>query len=222
MLSGCGVFDGSEIHEATLTLYFLAKHGADAVCMAPDRKQLDVVNHRTKEPSGTSRNVLDESARIARGNIRDVDAVEESEIDGIIVPGGFGAAKNLSTFAKDGPECEVDASVARLLRDLHARRKPIGALCIAPALLARLFGAECHVELTIGTDPATAAAVEKLGARHRSATCDEIVVDEKNRIVTTPCYMTAPGIQEVGTGIEKVVLKILQIASATSSRSAGA
>jgi enhancing lycopene biosynthesis protein 2 len=222
LLSGCGVFDGSEIHEATLTLYFLAKHGAEIVCMAPDKKQFDVVNHHTSQPTGESRNVLHEAARIARGKIHDVANVKEADIDGVIIPGGFGAAKNLCSFAKDGPECEVDPAVARLLRDMHARKKPIGALCIAPVLIARLFGADYHVKLTIGTDPGTASALEKMGAKHKSAKPDEIVVDEKNGIVTTPCYMTAPGIVEVGAGAEKVVEKVLQMASAHRSIPAGA
>jgi enhancing lycopene biosynthesis protein 2 len=222
LLSGCGVFDGSEIHEATLTLYFLAKHGAEIVCMAPNKKQSDVVNHFTNQPSGESRNVLHEAARIARGSIRDVSTVRSADIDGIIIPGGFGAAKNLCSFAKDGPKCEVDPSVARLLADLHATRKPIGALCIAPALLARLFGVQSHVKLTIGTDSGTASALEKMGARHQSARPDEIVVDEENGIVTTPCYMTAPSIVEVGIGAEKVVATIMQMASVRRVKSAPA
>jgi enhancing lycopene biosynthesis protein 2 len=222
LLSGCGVFDGSEIHEATLTLYFLAKHGAEIVCMAPDIEQSDVVNHYTSQPSGEGRNVLHEAARIARGKIQDVANVKAADIDGVIIPGGFGAAKNLCSFAKDGPECRVDPAVARLLRDVHASKKPIGALCIAPALIARLFGADYHVKLTIGTDPGTASALEKMGAKHENAKPDEIVVDEKNRIVTTPCYMTAQGIVEVGAGAEKVVEKVLQLASARRSIPAGA
>ncbi len=212
LLAGCGVKDGSEIHEATLTLYFLDKHGAESVCMAPNKDLFDVVDHITEKPMAENRNALVEAARIARGNIRDVKAVKADDLDSIIIPGGFGSAKNLCTFAKDGPDCMVDKDVARLLRELHAQKKPIGALCIAPALIARLFGKEFSVELTIGTDPGTAAAMEEMGARHKSAKVDEIVVDDKNRIVTTPCYMLAQSIKEVGEGVEKLVAKILEMA----------
>jgi len=212
LLAGCGVKDGSEIHEATLTLYFLDKYGAEAVCMAPDKDLVDVVNHITEKPMAEKRNAMVEAARIARGNIRDVKAVKAEDLDGIIIPGGFGAAKNLCTFAKDGPDCVADEDVAKLLRALHRSKKPIGALCIAPALLACLFGKEFSVELTIGTDPNTAAALEKMGAVHRKANVDEIVVDEKNKMVTTPCYMLAQSIKEVGQGVEKLVAKIMEMA----------
>lgn len=212
LLAGCGVMDGSEIHEATLTLYFLDKYGAEAVCMAPDKDQLDVVNHIAATPVSEKRNIMLEAARIARGKIEDVKAVKAGELDGLIIPGGFGAAKNLCTFAKDGPVCRVDEGVAQLLREMHASRKPIGALCIAPAVIAALFGKELAPEITIGTDRGTAAAMEKMGARHRNAAVNEIVVDGKNKIVTTPCYMLAQGIAEVGDGSEKLVAKILELA----------
>lgn len=203
--------DGSEIHEATLTLYFLDKCGAEIVCMAPDKDQMDVVDHFAGASTAERRNVLRESARIARGKIRDVKTVRADELDALIIPGGYGAAKNLCTFAKDGPDCGVDDGVAGLLRNLHAQKKPIGALCIAPAVVAKLFGSE-HVEVTIGTDAGTASALEKMGAIHKSAQADEVVVDEKNKIVTTPCYMLARSIKQVGEGAEKLVGKILELA----------
>jgi enhancing lycopene biosynthesis protein 2 len=211
LLSGCGVMDGSEIHEATLTLYFLDRQGAEYVCMAPNRDQLDVMNHVAGTPMEEKRNVLLEAARIARGKVLDVKAVKADAIDAIIIPGGFGAAKNLCSFAKDGPDCQVDEDVAELLRELHRKKKPIGALCIAPALIARLFGPEHAVELTIGTDLGTASALEKMGAKHKKAKVDEIVVDSKNKIITTPCYMLAQSIEEVGAGAEKLVAKILEM-----------
>lgn len=211
ILSGCGVMDGSEIHEATLTLYFIDKHGAEALCMAPDKEQADVVDHLAGAAAKESRNVLREAARIARGKIRDVRSVKSQEVDAVILPGGFGAAKNLCTFARDGADCTVDPDVARLLKELHAQRKPIGALCIAPALLAKLFGKDLHPELTIGNDSGTAAALESMGARHRNARTYEIVVDEAARLVTTPCYMTAKGIAEVGAGAEKLVTRVLEM-----------
>jgi len=211
LLSGCGVMDGSEIHEATLTLYFLDKQGADIVCMAPDKDQTDVVNHVAGKPTGEKRNVLLEAARIARGNIVDVKKVKADELDGIILPGGFGAAKNLCTFAFDGADCRVDENVARLLKEMNAQGKPIGALCIAPALIARLFGTELSPEITIGSDPETASTLERMGARHTNAAADEFVLDHRNKIVTTPCYMTARSIKDVGAGAEKLVAKIIEM-----------
>lgn len=212
LLAGCGVKDGSEIHEATLTLYFLDKQGAEAVCLAPDKDQLDVVNHVAGTPSTEKRNVMVEAARIARGSIVDLKTVRASDLDAIIIPGGFGAAKNLCTFATEGANCEVDRDVAKLLREMHREKKPIGALCIAPAVVARLFGAEMAPELTIGTDPGTASALEKMGAKHKAAGVNEIVVDNRNRMVTTPCYMLAQSIKDVGDGAEKLVAKIMEMA----------
>jgi enhancing lycopene biosynthesis protein 2 len=211
LLAGCGVMDGSEIHEATLTLYFLDKSGAEYVCIAPDRDQLDVIDHATGNPVSMKRNVLAEAARIARGKIVNIEDVNAGDLDAIIVPGGFGAAKNLCTFAQEGFDCSVDEGVEKLLRDMHGRKKPIGALCIAPAVLARLFGKDFGVTLTIGSDPGTASALEKMGAKHRNARVDEVVVDAGNRIATTPCYMLAQSIKEVGAGVEKLVATILEM-----------
>jgi enhancing lycopene biosynthesis protein 2 len=215
LLAGCGVKDGSEIHEATLTLYFLAKAGAEYVCIAPNVDQFDVIDHAAGNPMSTKRNVLVESARIARGSILDVSAVQAGDFDAIIIPGGFGAAKNLCTFAKDGANCQVNPSVAKLLIEMHLQKKPIGALCIAPVLLAGLFGKDFPVELTIGNDPGTSDALEKMGAKHRQARVDEIVVDSANLIVTTPCYMLAQSIAEVGAGAEKLVAKIMEMTGAS-------
>jgi enhancing lycopene biosynthesis protein 2 len=203
--------DGSEIHEATLTLYFLDKAGAEIVCLAPNKEQSDVVDHKTNQPASKERrNVLVESARIARGNVRDVAGARADELDGVILPGGYGAAKNLCTFVKDGADCKVDPGVEKLLRDLHRQKKPIGALCIAPALLAKLFGGDHKVEVTIGTDAGTASAISAMGAKHANRKVDEIAVDERNRVVTTPCYMLAQGPAQVGAGAEKVVAKVLE------------
>src|SRR5512140_2033434 len=138
ILSGCGVYDGAEIHETVLTLLALDRAGAEAVCLAPDIPQFHVVNHLTGQAAaGESRNVLVESARIARGAVRDVAGAKASEFDALVLPGGFGAAKNLSTFASKGDSCEVDPGVARLVREVHALGKPVGAMCIAPVLLAK-------------------------------------------------------------------------------------
>ena len=212
LLAGCGVKDGSEIHEATLALYFLDKAGAEIICMAPDKDQRDVIDHRRGEPVAEKRNVLAEAARIARGNIQDVRNVKAGDIDALVIPGGFGAAKNLCSFAVDGANCTVDENVAALLLELYKNKKPIGALCIAPAVLAGVFGKTCAPLITIGNDAATASAMEAMGARHKTAAVDEIVVDSENRIVTTPCYMLAQSISEFAPGIEKLVAKIMEMA----------
>lgn len=212
LLSGCGVYDGSEIHEAVVTLLALDRAGADILCLAPDMEQREVINHLTGQPMAEKRNVLVESARIARGNIRDVRDVQATDIDGLILPGGFGAAKNLSDFAMKGNQATVQPEVKRLLTEMAKARKPIGAICIAPATLtAALSGSS--PEVTIGDDPSTAAAIEAMGGKHHAAAVEEIWVDLQNRIVTTPAYMLGPGIKEVAAGIEKLVEKVLELAA---------
>lgn len=218
VLSGCGVFDGSEIHEAVLTLLSLDRARAEILCMAPNRPQADVIDHRTGKPTQEKRNVLTEAARIARGKIRDIAEVRATDLDGIVLPGGFGAAKNLSTFAHDGADCKVDPEVTRLLREVHAADKPIAALCIAPAVLAALFGQSDHPEVTIGNDPGTAKAMERLGARHKNATVLDVVVDEKNKIVTSPCYMLDTHIADVAQGIERAVQALLTLTEKSAAR----
>jgi enhancing lycopene biosynthesis protein 2 len=212
LLSGCGVFDGAEIHEAVCTMLALDRAGAEIVCLAPNREQAAVVNHLNHAPQGETRNVLVESARIARGRIHAVTQVVASELDALILPGGFGAAKNLSTFADDGPKAKVDPGVAELVRGMHRAGKPIGALCIAPAVLAAILGRDVHPELTIGTDEGTGKALEAMGAKHVPTPVSDIVVDRKNRIVTTACYMLATRISEVADGAEKAVRALLELA----------
>lgn len=213
ILSGCGVMDGAEIHEAVCTMLALDRAGAEIVCLAPHKDQADVIDHETGKPTGEKRNVLKEAARIARGKIQDVAQVGADQLDAVILPGGFGAAKNLCTFAVDGAEAKVDPGVAKLLKDMHARKKPIGALCIAPAVLGRLFGSDYKVELTIGNDEGTAAQLRKMGARHKAVGVDEIVVDAAHKIVTTPCYMLATSLSQVADGAAKLVNKVLELAS---------
>ena len=210
VLSGCGVMDGAEIHESVLTLLALSKAGAEAVCMAPDTGQLHVINHLTGQESKEKRNVLVESARIARGKIRNLKEVKAGQVDALIFPGGYGAAKNLCTFAVDGTDCKVHPEVARLVKEVHDARKPIGAICISPALLAKIFEG-AGVELTVGSDPATAGALEKLGQVHKNCGVNEIWVDADHRIVTTPAYMLAQNITEAWQGIEKLVQEVLAL-----------
>ncbi len=211
VLSGCGVFDGAEIHEAVLTLYFLRKAGADILFMAPDRDQLHVINHLTgQEVPGARRNILEESARIARGEIQDITEVHEDQIDALIFPGGFGAAKNLCDFALKGDECTAHEEVERLVKEMRDAGKPVGLICIAPVLAARVLG-EDGAELTIGTDKDTAEAIEKMGSTHVSCPVNDFVADESKKIVTTPAYMLAEDITEAAAGIEKLVKKILSM-----------
>jgi len=210
LLSGCGVFDGSEIHEAVLTLLALDRAGAEIVCTAPDTDQLHVIDHRTQEVTGETRNVLTESARIARGEIRDLREVHAGDLDGLIIPGGFGAAKNLSDFAVKGPEAKVHPEVQRILEEMAEEGKPIGAICIAPATLTRALAAR-RPQVTIGTDTATGSAIEAMGGTHHICTVDHIHVDAENRIVTTPAYMLGPGIKEVAEGIQKLVDQVMEM-----------
>lgn len=217
ILSGCGVMDGAEIHEATLTLLALSKKGVEAVCMAPNVDQHHVINHLTNEETKEKRNVLVESARIARGKIKDIQTVKASDVDALIFPGGFGAAKNLCTFAFDGPDCTVHPDVARLTKEVHTAGKPIGAICISPALMAKIFQGE-DAQVTIGNDASTAAAIQKLGSRHVDCGVREICVDEKNKLVTTPAYMLAQNIGEACDGIEKLVSEVLNLMKAPVKR----
>ncbi|GKT10593.1 isoprenoid biosynthesis glyoxalase ElbB [Desulforhabdus sp. TSK] len=211
LLSGCGVFDGSEIHEAVLTLLALDRAGAQAVCMAPNTDQYHVINHLTQQETGEKRNVLVESARIARGVIQDLKDVKASDIDGLILPGGFGAAKNLSDFAFKGPDAAVHPEVKRLLQEMTAAGKPVGGICIAPATVTKAL-ADKKPEVTIGNDPGTAQGIEAMGGRHHTCTVDMIHVDKNHKIVTTPAYMLGPGIKEVAQGIEKLVNKVVELA----------
>jgi enhancing lycopene biosynthesis protein 2 len=212
ILSGSGYLDGSEIHEATLTLLFLDKRGAKVTAMAPDVRQMHVVDHLRGEAAGAeSRNVLAEAARIARGAIVDVKSVKAEDLDALILPGGYGAAKNLCTFATEGVKLQVNPDVERLVRDVAAAGKPLGFICIAPVIAAKVLGAK-KVKLTIGNDPATAAVVNALGATHVDTPVDQIVVDEKNKVVSTPAYMLGPTIAPVAAGIERLVGAVLEMA----------
>ena len=213
ILSGCGVYDGSEVHEAVLTLLALDRRGASALCMAPNVEQMHVVNHRTGKPAEDTRNVLDEAARIARGKIQDVAKVKASDVDALILPGGFGAAKNLSNFASAGGKARAEPNVARLLREVHKAKKPIAALCIAPAALAAaLRDDRTHPRMTIGSDEKTALAIEEMGAKHVVCPVDECRVDEEGRIVTAPAYMYEARISEVAAGIDRAVEELLRLA----------
>jgi len=213
VLAGCGFLDGAEIQEATLTLLALDQRGVDIVAMAPNIPQMHVVDHAAQSPvDSATRNVLQESARIARCEIQDVADVDPAVLDAVIYPGGFGAAKNLCSFAVDGPNGEINADVQKLIRTMRENEKPQGFMCIAPALAAFALGKDYGVTLTIGTDADTAANIEALGAKHQNCAVDEIVYDEVNKVVSTPAYMLGPSIAHIHRGIDKLVAKVLELA----------
>jgi enhancing lycopene biosynthesis protein 2 len=214
LLSGCGVFDGSEIHEAVLTLLALDSNGAEAVCCAPDVEQRDTINHVTGQPMAEKRNVLVEAARIARGKIQDLKKITPAVVDALIMPGGYGAVKNLCSYAVDGIHAKVHPEVNRVIHDFVEAGKPIGAICIAPVVVAAAFRdtKEIIPTLTIGNDQKTIFDISTMGADHVECGPRDIIVDRKNKIVTTPAYMLAKGPAELYVGIEKLVREVLELA----------
>ena len=213
ILSGCGVFDGSEINETVLSVYFLEKSGAEIIFLAPDSEQLHVVNHLNEQVTDNeSRNILIESARIARGKIKKLNDIEASELDGLFIPGGFGVAKNLCTFAIDGPNCKINESAKKLILNCVMAGKPICAVCISPVLVAKaLEGSDRQVTMTIGNDKNIADTIEKMGAVHINATVSEAVCDKENKIITSPAYMLGQGVLEVAEGISKAVKEFMRM-----------
>lgn len=210
VLAGCGVYDGSEIHEAVLTLLALDQQGVTYQCLAPNIAQRHVVNHATgDEAAGETRNVLVEAARIARGNVQDIANARAEDYDAMIVPGGFGAAKNLCSFAVDGSAMTVQPDFLRFAQAMHLAGKPIGLICIAPAMAAKIFGP--GVECTIGSDVETAAAITAMGAKHVSCPVDKVVVDRGNKLVTTPAYMLAKSVGQAALGISECVKQVLAL-----------
>jgi enhancing lycopene biosynthesis protein 2 len=208
VLAGCGVYDGSEIHEAVLTLLALDRRGVDYQCLAPDINQLHVVNHLTGQVAvGEARNVLVEAARIARGKVLDLAQANAGDFDALLVPGGFGAAKNLCDFAVAGNAMQVQPDFLRFAQAMHKAAKPIGLICIAPAMAAKIFGA--GVECTIGNDVEAAAAITAMGGKHIDCAVQKAVVDKRNKLVTTPAYMLAQRIGEAAQGIDECVGAVL-------------
>ncbi|MBT4519983.1 MAG: isoprenoid biosynthesis glyoxalase ElbB [Halieaceae bacterium] len=210
VLAGCGVYDGAEINEAVLTLLSLEQQGAAYQCFAPDIEQLHVVNHLTGEVSeGEVRNVLVEAARIARGNVTDLALANVEEFDALVVPGGFGAAKNLCNFAVSGPDMSIQSDFLRVAQDFHAAGKPIGLICIAPVMAAAICGEGTNC--TIGNDIDTAAAITAMGGQHLDCPVTEACVDAERKLVTTPAYMLAEGVGQAYTGISQCVREVLAL-----------
>ncbi|EGQ8016216.1 isoprenoid biosynthesis glyoxalase ElbB [Vibrio alginolyticus] len=207
ILSGSGVYDGSEIHEAVLALYAIEKAGATWHCFAPNIDQLHVINHLTGDEMDETRNVLIESARIARGNIDDVAKLNVDEYDALLLPGGFGAAKNLTDFAVSGAECSINTHVAQACRAFANAKKPAGYLCISPVIIPMIY--EQGVKGTVGNDEAVSIAFNQMGGEHTTCPVEDIVFDEKHLVLSTPAYMLAENISQAASGIEKLVSKLI-------------
>lgn len=207
ILAGCGVFDGAEIHEATLSMLAIMEQGASYQCFAPDINQHHVINHLSGETMNESRNVLTESARIARGNVKNLKDFSAADYDVLLMPGGFGVAKNLCNYAFKGAECSVNPEVAKAVSAMHEAGKPIGALCISPVVVSKVLG---NVELTLGQDQADIDHVEKMGSKHIKTTHGEVVIDKKNKVFTTPCYMLDANILQIYEGATNIVKEILK------------
>jgi enhancing lycopene biosynthesis protein 2 len=213
VLSGCGVKDGSEIHEAVCTLLALSRLGVETNIFAPDIPQAQVINHTDRSIlAGETRNVLVESARIARGQIKDLAQAKVSELDAVIFPGGLGAVKNLCTFDRDGFSCQVNDQVERIINEMYDARKPIGALCIAPVIIAKVLSKrQIRAKITIGNEKKLAQEIEQVGFCHIDCSATDCVVDETHKIVTTPCYMLAGSIDQVFLGASRLVEEVLRL-----------
>lgn len=217
VLCGCGRFDGSEIHESVLTLLHLARAGAELVCMAPDEPQWAVCEHfEGRIENNASRNMLQEAARIARGEIQTLAEVSADQLDALVMPGGSGAARNLCDFANRGHEAEVLPELQALIEAMHTAGKPLGAICISPAIVALVLGRH-GVRLTLGGSPENggpASRAAKTGAQMIPCPASEIVIDPEHRIVSTPAYVLARSISEVDQGIGKLIAEVLRLAKA--------
>lgn len=208
VLSGCGVFDGAEIHEAVMTMYAISLQGATYEIFAPDVEQHHVVNHVTGKEMNEKRNVMVEAARIARGKIRPLSALDTGKFDALIFPGGFGAAKNLSSWAFEGAKAKLNPEVKRAIDSMHQLKKPVGALCISPVLFALALG---NVKITIGDETPTIEALESLGAKHTTiSTHGRVVVDEQNLLFSTPCYMLNATVVDIAEGAKALVGEMMK------------
>ena len=208
ILSGCGFYDGTEIHEAVLTLLAIDQCGASYRCFAPNINQYHVINHLTGAVSeDETRNVLVESARIARGDVEDISEFYIDEWDALIVPGGFGAAKNLSDFAIKGRECQVNEQVLTMCQAFAQQGKPAGYICIAPAMMTLIYPK--GIKGTIGRDAATAESIVAMGMEHITANVESVIIDKDHKVVSTPAYMLATSISEAAIGISRLVKTVI-------------
>ena len=207
VLCGCGPMDGSEIHESVMTLLAIDRNECQYTIFAPDADQFHVVNHYTKQVMNEKRNMLVEAARIARGDIHPLTELKSEDFDAVVFPGGYGAAKNLFNYAIKGTKAVVDAEVERVIKDFHTQRKPIGALCISPVLMAKVLG---NITITVGTDEKTIHDVETFGAQHINTQQTEVIADKENMVFTTPCYMLPATIADIADCAENLIETILE------------
>lgn len=211
ILSGCGHQDGSEIHEAVLCFLELSYQGHDYQCFAPNKSQTCVMNHLTNQKSAESRNCLVEAARIARGNIFDLHQLQEKHFDALLFPGGGGAALNLCDYGIKGTSCSVDAEVQQQILSFYEAKKPIGATCIAPVMLAKALQGASELSLTLGSDPKQKQILQQMGVKHPSLKpVEDCLVDPKNKIFTTPCYMEQATISQIHQGIKKLIQSMFE------------
>lgn len=208
VLSGCGHKDGAEITESVSTLIALSEAQTDIKIFAPNL-EITATDHRSGTPDG-KRNVLTEAARIARGNIQDLKELSAKNFDAVVFPGGFGAALNLCDFAKSGSHCHVHPEAERVIKEFHLAEKPIGAFCIAPALIARVLGKE-GISVTIGDDASTAKEIEKTGAQHVTCAVDDYITDREHKIVTSPAYMYDAKPHQVFNGIRRAIQELVEM-----------
>lgn len=207
VLCGCGCYDGSEIHESVMTLLAIDRNECQYSIFAPDADQYHVINHYTKQATDEKRNMLAEAARIARGDIQPLTALKAGDFDAVVFPGGFGAAKNLFTYALEGTNAVVIPEVERVVREFHAAHKPIGALCIAPVMIAKILG---NITITVGVDEKTIADVESFGAKHINTQQTEVIADKENKVFTTPCYMLPATIGDIADCANNLIKAILE------------
>ncbi len=210
VLSGCGVMDGSEIHEAVTAMLAIEQQGGTYHCFAPEGEQAAVVNHATKQPVNEIRKMPAESARIARGDISLLRSFKVGDYDAVLFPGGMGAVLNLCDFARKGKDCSVNPDVERVIRETHAAKKPIVALCIAPVLIARVLKG---VTVTIGNDPETSMAIKAMGGVPEICSAAQVCVDKVNKIITTPCYMLDKSLKEVAQSTSNAVRDLMAMLS---------
>ncbi len=208
VLAGCGVYDGAEIHEAVLTLLAITKAGADYHIFAPDIDQYHVVNHITGAEMPEKRNVLIEAARIARGNISPLSELDVHVFDAIVFPGGFGVAKHLCTFAIKGVDFSINHEVEQVIKKAHLLGKPIGVMCIAPVMIPKIIGG---VEVTIGSDESTAMAIQKMNGQHIITAHEEVIVDYRHKVVSTPCYMLDARVDQIARGAENLIRELMKL-----------
>lgn len=208
ILAGSGVYDGSEIHETVMTMYAVMQQGAEYQLFAPDKKQHHVINHLTGDEMNEERNILVESARIARGDIKKLSELNMKDYDALMMPGGFGVAKNLSDFAFKGADGSADPTLEKIVKQTVELKKPIGAICISPAVIAQILD---NAEVTIGQDPDTAKAIEAMGGRHKKTNHGEVVLDHKYKLATTPCYMLESNILQIAEGAKNITKAVFDM-----------